>query len=288
MSTRKIAKSLLENPVAVKQIIKICFFAFLTVITIIWVVPILWTISTSLKSQEQILTLPPIWIPSPITWKNYLEALKQAPLVKWILNSGIISSATAGLVVIVCPLAGYALARLHFPGRNIMFLVIISTLMIPEQITIIPLYLFFKNLGILNTPIAVILPRIALALGVFLTKQFYEGIPEELEDAAKIDGCGHLKTFTHIIIPMSKPIIATLAIITFIGAWNAFLWPLIVLYSPSTYTTTVGIATLQSSYSREYGMMMAAAVIISIPVLIAFVLLQKYIIEGIMRSGVKG
>jgi multiple sugar transport system permease protein len=185
-------------------------------------------------------------------------------------------------------MAAYAFARLKFPGRDLIFSVVLATLMVPGQVTIIPLYLFFNDIYLLDTYSAVILPRVAAAIGVFMLRQFFLGIPKDLEDAARIDGCSRYSIFVRIILPLARPAMAALAIFTFVWSWNDFMWPLIALPSKEMYTLPVGISTLVGYYARDWGMQMAGAFIASAPVLVLFLFFQREFIQGIAMTGLKG
>jgi multiple sugar transport system permease protein len=205
----------------------------------------------------------------------------------WLGNSMLISSSVTLLVLLVDSLAAYGLARLNLPGQKYVFALIIATLMVPGQILLVPIYLILNHLGWIDSPLALIVPAGAGAFGVFLLHQFFKAIPRELEESAMLDGCSRLGVWWHIMLPLSKPALATLAIFAFIGSWNDFLGPLVFLDSVEKYTLPVGVAMFQSSYSNEYGLTLAASVICTTPVLIIFLLFSKHIIKGLAMSGLK-
>lgn len=267
---------------------KLLFLIFTWGMAILWVLPILWMISTSIKPETMVMTIIPHWIPPEVTFENYLRALQKAPILVWFYNSSVIAIASTFLVLLIDAMAAYAFARIRFPGNKLLFILTLSTMMVPSQITIVPLYLFFSRLNMLDTLPAVILPRAAAAIGVFMLRQFFMNIPVELEEVARIDGCSRYGIFWRIILPLSRPALAALGIFAFVWSWNDFLWPLITLSSKEHYTLPIGIATLIGYFARDYGMVMAGAIIASIPTLIVFLFFQRHFIKGITTTGLKG
>lgn len=255
---------------------------------ILWLLPIIWMISTSVKPENMIVTRVPQWIPPVLTLDNYRTALEKASIFRWLMNSTLIAAITTILVLLIDAMAAYAFARLNFLGRDFMFAIILATLMVPGQVTIIPLYLFFNDLELLDTYPAVILPRLAAAIGVFMLRQFFLSIPGELEEAARIDGCSRYGIFWRIILPLARPSLTALAIFTLVWSWNDFMWPLIALSSKEMYTLPVGISTLVGYYARDWGMQMAGAFLASAPVLVLFLFFQREFIKGIAMTGLKG
>lgn len=266
-------------------------YAALILITLVFVGPLLWMISTSFKTNPETTQWPLSWIPREFSVEGYRElfnATSETPVLRWFVNSLIAATAHALLVLVTAAPAAYALARMHFRGKGLMFAVIISTLFIPPIILITPLYLVVDYLGWLDTLLAVIVPSAAGALGVFLLRQFFVSLPRELEEAAVLDGANRFQIFTRIILPLSKAPLATLALISFLANWNDFLWPVYVLFSPQNLVLQPGLSKLQGAYDTDYAVIMAGGVLASIPVLILFLIAQRYIIEGVSRSGVKG
>jgi multiple sugar transport system permease protein len=256
---------------------------------VVFIMPVIIMVLTSLKADSEIIKFSSIF-PKVATLANFREILgdsEEIPIFRWFFNSVLISTSVTFLVISVDSMAAYALARLNLPGGRAVFLVIVGTLMVPGQILLVPVYLLLNRLGWLDTPFALIVPAGAGAFGVFLLYQFFLGIPKDLEEAAALDGCSLARIFTSVVLPLSKPALATLGIFTFVGAWNDFLGPLVFLDSVDKYTLPVGIALFQTSYYAEYGLTLAASVICTIPVLIAFLLFQKNIIEGIALTGLK-
>lgn len=251
--------------------------------------PIILIFITAFKPDSEIIHFKGI-LPDHWTLGNFSDILgspEEIPIFRWFANSVFISFAVTALVLTVDSLAAYGLARLDLPGKRAVFGLIVATLMIPGQIFLVPVYLILNWLGWLDTPWAIIIPAGCGAFGVFLLHQFFLGIPRDLEDASSIDGCSLLGVYWRIVLPLSKPALATLGIFTFIGSWNDFLGPLVFLDSVDKYTLPVGIALFQTSYYAEYGLTLAASVICTLPTLIAFVLFQRHIIEGIAMTGLK-
>lgn len=265
-------------------------YVVLTLLTLVFVAPLLFMLVTSFKTQVEAGGIPPSWIPDPFTLQAYLSIFDSAatPVLRWFANSMLAAAAHAALVVSTAALAAYPLARMNFRGKNLVFGIIVATLFVPPVILIIPNYLIVGELRWLNTLIAVIVPTAASAFGVFFLRQFFLGIPVELEEAARIDGAGRLRIFWQIVLPLSRPALVTLAMLSFLTNWNDFLWPVYVLFSPENQTLPAGLSTLQSANAVRYDLLMAGAVVASLPVLILFVFAQRFIIEGVSRSGVKG
>ena len=266
-------------------------YAGLILLTLVFVAPLLWMLSTSLKPSFLTTRFPPQWIPRDFSGEGYSTILTTSsanPVLQWFLNSMIAASAHTVLVLITASMAAYALARMHFRGKNLMFVVIVLTLVIPQFVFLIGNYLIVEYFGWLDTLLAVIVPGAAGAFGVFFLRQFFLSLPMELEEAALIDGANRWQIFLRIILPLSKAPLATLAVLSFLTNWNDFLWPVYVLLSPESLTLQPGLAILQGAYNTNYAVIMAGGVVASIPVLILFAFAQRYIIEGVSRSGLKG
>jgi multiple sugar transport system permease protein len=266
------------------------FFSYvlLTLGALIMIVPFLWMLSTSLKDQQQLFSWPPNWIPNPFVWSNYSEVFNK-------INFGLYGWNTIKITVIVtivrlifCSMAGYAFARMKFPGRNFLFVLTLATMMISAQITIIPNFVIMRYLHLVDTHTGVILPQVADGFSIFLMRQFFLSFPKELEDAAKLDGCNPLMFYLRILLPSSKPIMATLAVMTFQGVWNDFLWPLVMLSSPEKRTLSVGLSYLVGQYTTRWDLQMAGSVLTVLPILILFFILQKYFVQSIKLTGMKG
>lgn len=279
--SKKRSKTSLRHAVA-----QIVMFAAALVI----LAPIIWMFSTSLKPDDQILTSTPRWLPNPVSFEHFHKLFTQAedfPVARWLFNSAFISSSVTILALLITSMAAYAFSRLHYKGRDVLFIAVIATMMIPAQITLIPSFLIVQKLGWFNSYQGLIVPGLAGAFGVFLLRQFFLSIPVELEEAAYMDGAGPGVIYWRVIMPLAKPALAALAIFTFIGAWNDFVWPLIITNDISMRTLPVGIMIFQGRYVTEYGATMATAAVCSVPTIIAFLIFQRRITEGIAMTGLK-
>jgi len=271
------------------MLLRVAIYALLLIIVAAIVAPFMWTLSNAFKDQTTIYANPPTWLPSPFIIDNFVSAWTQVPFGLFLLNS----LKVAGLItlgqLVTSSMAAYAFARLRFPGREIVFGLYLSSLMVPGQVTIIPLYILMKHLGLIDNHAALILPGLASAFGTFLLRQFFLGIPRELEEAAIVDGAGLLRVLLVIILPLSRPALAALAIFTFNTAWNDFFNPLIFLDTPRNMTLPIGLNLLQGEFAgTSPAIMMAGAFMAVLPVLIVFLFAQRYIVEGITLSGLKG
>ncbi len=265
-------------------------YAVLIALALLFISPLIFMLVTSFKTRGEAAGVPPTWIPREPTLQAYETVLgaSETPVLRWFANSMIAAAAHAALVVSTAALAAYPMARMHFRCKKIVFGTIVATLFVPPVILVIPNYLIVGQLRWLDTLIAVIVPTAASAFGVFFLRQFFLSLPRELEEAALIDGANRVQTFFKVILPLSKPALVTLALLAFLTNWNEFLWPVYVLFSPETQTLPAGLATLQSANSVRYDLLMAGAVIASLPVLLLYVFAQRFIIEGVSRSGLKG
>lgn len=272
-----------------KGIQSLLVHAILIIIGITFLVPFVWQISTSLKTGTQIWLFPPKWIPDPFVWSNYPDALQKLRFLQLLKNTVVITGLNVFGVMISSSLVAYGFARFRFPGRGFIFVVMLSTMMIPAQVTIVPLFILFNRLNWLNTIKPLVVPLFFGApFFIFLLRQFYMTIPRELDEAAVIDGCGYGRIWTTIILPLSKPAMATVAIFQFVTSWNDFFNPLIYLNEYSKYTLALGLSAFRGVYSTEWNLMMAAAVVIILPCLVLFFLTQRYFIQGITLTGLKG
>lgn len=267
----------------------------LGVLAAVWLLPIVWVVVTSVKITPDIVKLPPEWIPWPVTGDHYEEVLfsssRTARIGRAFVNSLVVALGTVALVVLASAMAAYPLARMRFPGRNLVFTLIVGSLMIPNAVVLVPQYVLVQRLGWLSTYQGLIVPEAAMtfAFGVFLLRQFFLTMPGELEDAARIDGAGAWQVFTRVVLPLSQPVLAALAIFAFRSAWNDFLWPLIAVNRPEMFPLPVALALLRSAYSSEsYGPIMAGAALSAVPLLVVFVVANRRIVEGVRLSGLKG
>ena len=265
-------------------------YAIMISLALIFMLPLLWMLSTSLKPKRDLFKQPIEWIPSTLTLENYTKIFgnSQTPIERWFINSLVVATVTTLLILFIDALAAYAYARMEFPGRRVLFGLLLSTLFLPGIMFLVPNFVTVANLKMLNTYPGVILPALAGVFGVFFLRQFFITIPKELEEAADLDGANRFQIFYKIILPLSKPALATLGIITFLGSWNDFLWPLLILKDRNLQTLPPGLRTLQGAYTSEYGLMMAGAVIVAIPVLIIYIALQRFIVQSVASTGLKG
>lgn len=251
------------------------------------VIPFLWMVSTSLKPPGSVLTVPPEIIPATPTLESYRRVAETIPIARMVANSLIVTVATVALQVTTCALSAYAFSRMRWKGRDVLFIVYLATLMVPGQVTLVPLFILIKELGWNNSYQALILPAATSAFGTFLLRQGMISIPREYEEAAFLDGASHWTVFRTIIVPMSRASLATLGVFAAMGAWNDFLWPLIVLKDPEKMTLPVGLALLQGRYTNDWNMIMAGAVISVVPIVLAFFVAQRTFVNGMVSSGLK-
>jgi multiple sugar transport system permease protein len=251
-------------------------------------VPLYWMFSSALKSSPEILAVPIRWLPSQPRFYNFRDAWASAPFAHYLFNSLFVGGAVTVLTVVFGALTGYGLAKFEFPGRDICFAFILSTMMIPFSVIIIPLFVLVRDLGWMNSYYALIVPGAISAFGVFLMRQFISTLPNELLDAARIDGASEPAIFRIIVLPLTKPALATLALLTFMASWDNFLWPLVVTSGDKFRTLPVGLASFQTQYGTHYEWIMAMATLVTVPVFVLFLGLQRYFVQGIVMSGLKG
>jgi multiple sugar transport system permease protein len=265
------------------------FYTVLGLLTLIFIAPLIYMASTSFKTPEDAISTTPQWWPAHPTTQAYSRVLNDpaTPVGRWFLNSMIAATANSLLAVSTATLAGYALARIPFKGRQPLFVLIVATLFLPPVVLLVPNYLTLNYFGWLDTLLAVIIPGAAGAFGVFFMRQFFIGLPKELEESASIDGATRWKAFLTVLLPLARPAIATLILLTFLTNWNDFLWPIYTLFSPDKQTLPAGLSTLQSANSVRYDLLMAGAMISAVPVLILYAFTQRFIVEGIASAGVK-
>jgi multiple sugar transport system permease protein len=265
-------------------------FGALGLLTLLFVSPLIYMISTAFKTTADAASPQPQWIPPDPTVGAFTSVLGNdaTPVVRWLLNSVLAAGLQTLLIVVTASMAAYAFARLEFPGKRVLFAIVLATLFVPPVILLIPNYLITSELGWLDTLAAVVVPGAAGAFGVFFLRQFFQSLPRELEEAAYLDGAGRFRTFVSIVLPLSRPALVTLAILSFLTNWNDFLWPVYVLFSPENQTLPAGLSTLQNANAVRYDLLMAGAVIASVPVLVLYLAAQRYVVEGVSRAGLKG
>ncbi|RFB12507.1 carbohydrate ABC transporter permease [Bacillus sp. HNG] len=256
--------------------------------SLLMLLPFIWMLSTSLKSSGEVTAMPPIWIPEDFKWENYAEAFEMAPFVRYIINSAIVTVLSTIGELLTTILAAYAFSRVNFYGRDFIFAILLGTMMVPGEVLLIPNYVTLSNLGWIDQYEALIVPWLASIFSIFLLRQFFLGIPKELSYAAKIDGCRDFRFLWTIMVPLAKPALITIVLLKAIGSWNAFLWPLIVTQSKEMRTLPVGLTSFSTEAGTIYELLMAASTMIILPMIILYIILQKYIIEGVAKAGIKG
>jgi len=268
---------------------RVLAYAVLCLAAAVFLLPLFWMISSSLKPEWQVLANPPVWLPNPPRWENYREALTYLPFGRYAINTLIISLGAIIGHVLSCTLVAYAFARLRAPGKGFMFLLVLSTLMLPYPVTMVPLFALFNQLGWINTFLPLIVPAFfGNAFYIFLLRQYFLTLPPELEDAARMDGANTLQVLWRVILPISTPALATVVIFTFQATWNDFLQPLIYLQDQSHYTLTLGLNFFRGSFQVNWAYLMAASLVVVLPVVLVFFLAQRLFIQGIAMTGMKG
>jgi len=278
-------RRLLIQTVAVETL----YYALMFVFVVAFAMPLVWMISTGLKPESEVVRLPPKWIPNPFLWSNYPEMWRSSPFGAFYRNSTKIATFNVCGVLFFSSLAGYAFARIKFVGRDILFSILLSTMMIPGAVTLIPLYITFRNIGWIDTHYPLWVPGILASVSsIFMLRQFFMTIPRELEDAARIDGCTNFGVYWKIVIPQVKPALATVGIFAFLGSWNSFIAPLIFINSLEKQTLPMGLALFQTEFSTSVSLTMAAASAVTAPVLLIYFFAQGYFVQGITLTGIKG
>jgi len=259
----------------------------LAVLAIIFLFPVFWLITGSLKPGDETIANPPLLWPQHWTLDNFVQVFTTAPFGRWVFNTALVATSVTGVALLFHSMAAYSLARLNFPGRGVLFIAVLSTLMITFPVILVPLFILVKELGWINTYWALIIPNIFNAYGIFLMRQFYLGIPRELEEAAIVDGASLIRVYYHIILPLSRPIIAALSVFFFLANWNFFLWPLVVTTDPNLEVLQVGIATFSGQYGTQWNLILAASLVATLPIVAIFAFFQRYIVESVKMSGLK-
>ncbi len=267
--------------------IKWLLYSLLIVILCVTIIPLLWMFSASLMPAGEATLYPPRILPSRITLEHYQALFTRLDLARYLVNSTLLATAVTLISLLFNSMAGYAFAKLRFPGRDRIFRTLLAALVIPAQVSMLPLFLMLKQLGFINTYWGIIIPGMASIFGIFLIRQYALSISDTLLDAARIDGASEFRIYWSLVLPMCKPILVTLAIFTFMGSWNDFMWPLIVLTDNDMYTLPVALANLLGEHVQDTELMMAGSVLTILPVMVLFMVLQKSYIEGIMMGGVK-
>jgi multiple sugar transport system permease protein len=263
-------------------------YATAIIAAIVLVGPLLWMVSASLKTPGEALAIPAQLLPAMPRWQNYVDVFSQVPFARFILNSLFISTTVTVVALLLHSMAAYSLARLRYPGRDVIFVGMLSTLMVPFTVIVIPLFILIKSLGWVDTYQALIIPAIPNAFGIFLLRQFYLSLPRELEEAALLDGASRVQIYWRIVLPISRPILMALGILFFLANWNNFLWPLIVTQSPDLWVVQLGIQHFTGEHGSAWNLIMAASTVAAMPTLAVFFLLQRHLVEGIKMTGIKG
>ena len=264
------------------------FTILLLLLVFFTIFPFLWMISTSLKYDAQVFTNPIQWIPNPVNWNNYLRVWQDIPFLTYYKNTAIVSVCGTALQVLCCSLAAYAFAKLRFFGKNALFLVFLATMMVPWHTIMIPQYILMGQFHMTDRLVTLILMQAFSAFGIFLMRQFFMGLPNELREAGKIDGAGEFRIFWQIMLPQATPGIATLTIFTFIGQWNDYISPLIYLNSPELYTLQLGLKMFAGQYTMQYALTMAGTVCAMVPIFLVYLIFEKHFTQGIALTGMKG
>lgn len=272
----------------IEVIKKVILYTFLISVSILMIMPFIWMISASLKTEIEVFSFPIKWIPETLMWENYKRVWTEVPFLTYYMNTIKIAVSVTVIQLLTCSIGAYAFSKLHFPGRDTIFLGYICTMMIPYQVIMVPQFMIIRSLGLVDTHMALILTAAFSPFGVFLFRQFFMSIPDELSEAAKIDGCGEFRIYAQIILPLAKPAAASLVIFTFVDRWNDFLGPLIYINSEKMKTLQLGMRNFQTEYASSYALIMAAAVCASVPTIIVYLLAQDFFVEGIAATGVKG
>lgn len=248
--------------------------------------PFVWMVSTSFKPLNEARTYPPRFLPSAVQWESYLTLFRELSFGRYLVNTVIV--VLIGFIgMLLMAMAGYGFAKFRFRGKNAMFLMVLATLMIPVQVTLIPTYLILNAVGLTNTVVGIAMPTLVSAFGIFLFRQFMETLPTELLEAARLDGASEFRTFRSIVLPLSKPILAVQTVLAFVAGWNSFIWPLVIAGQQKNYTLSVGLALLNQQVSVNPPLQMAGASLMVVPIVILFVVLQRYVVEGFTMSGIK-
>lgn len=271
-----------------KSILRSSGYVLLLVVAGTMLLPFLWMLATAFMSELEVYRFPPQFVPSEFRWSNFPEALSMQPFGRFFLNTAVVAASSVAGQLVFCSMAAYAFARLQFRWRSRIFAVYLATMMIPAIVTVIPAFLLVTKFGWINTYWALFTPTLSSVWGIFLLRQFFQTIPRDLEDAARIDGASEFAVFWKVVLPLSKPALATLAIFAFMASWKDFLWPLLVTNRVDMRTLEVGIANFSTLYLTDWPHQMAAAVVVMLPIVIVFLLTQKYFVKGITLTGLKG
>lgn len=278
-----------ESGSGAKRLGDVATYVALVVLAVLWLAPLAWAVDTALKPESDTTAIPISWIPAGgFTLESFVQVITAGGLLRWFFNSALTSALITLGVVLLASLAAYGFSRVPFRGRGLVFVLVLAGIIVPGEMLILPLFTEMEAFGLINTYPGVILPQLAFPVAVFIFKQFFDGIPPELEEAAIVDGASRLRVYWQIWMPLSQPVIAAVAIFTFVTSWNNFLWPFIVVTGTDMMTVPVGLATVQSSFGVRYADIMASAVLGGLPLMIVFLIFQRQIVQGIAGTGLKG
>ncbi|WP_248962660.1 carbohydrate ABC transporter permease [Sphaerisporangium perillae] len=258
------------------------------IIALLWLVPLLWAVDTALKPEGETTKIPVTWWSDNLGFEAFRKVFTESDLVRWFLNSTVVAAGVTVLVLVTASMAAYGFARTEFRGRKVLLAVVVAGIMVPPQVLVVPLFREMLGLGLVDTYWAMILPQVAAPAMVFILKKFFDGLPRELEEAARVDGASPWRLYWQIVLPLSRPVLAAVGIFTFIFTWNNFFWPFLAVSDPDLMTIPVGLATVQSSYGLRYAQIMASAVLGGLPLLVAYVFFQRDIIRSVAHTGLSG
>lgn len=268
---------------------RVALYAVLGLLTVVYVAPLLWAVSSSLKDRSDIFAFPPTLVPDPATLDNYANLLATQPFWRWMLMSTVVAAVSTVATVFLCSLAGFGFAKYEFRGKRVLFDVMFSSLAIPFAVIVVPLFILVAKLGLANPFFALVVPWVAPAFGIFMMRQYTEqSVPDEILDAARIDGCSELRTFLSVVMPLLRPAIGALAVWSFLNSYNTLLWPLVIIAEPEYYTLPLGLQALFGAEGRQYDLVMAGSVLAAVPALIVFFVLRKQLVNGLTAGAVKG
>lgn len=262
-------------------------YAILVLAAFVAMVPFLYVVSTSLKDTVALFSYPPEWIPRDPTLINYRDLIRDNPFLRWTLNSLIVASSVTVIKVVIDSMAGYAFAKMSFPGKNLLFLLVLMTLMVPFAATLLPLFIIVRDLHLTNSYLGLILPPLASPIGIFMMRQFIETLPADLENAARLDGCSEFQIYRRVILPLIRPALVVLGVFTFMNQWTSYLWPLVIGTKTEMFTLTVGVQSLRSLFTVNWGILSAGAVLSMLPLVLVFLFLQRYFIAGSIAGALK-
>ncbi|MEA2510608.1 MAG: multiple sugar transport system permease protein [Thermomicrobiales bacterium] len=286
-ATRAVRQAVARPMLRASSIYLLVTYAVLVVAGFVAMVPFLYVISTSLKETIALFHYPPEWIPHEPTLVNYKDLIREHPWLRWTLNSFIVAASVTVIKVVIDSMAGYAFAKMRFPGKDALFLLVLLTLMVPFAATLLPLYIIVRELHLTNNYLGLILPPLASPIGIFMMRSFIESLPNDLENAARLDGCSELQVYRRVILPLIRPGLVVLGVFTFMNQWTSYLWPLVIGTKAEMFTLTVGVQSLRSLFTVNWGILSAGAVMSMLPLVIVFIFLQRYFIAGSIAGALK-